>query len=227
MSRSFRLMAATLTLDNVTKRYGSGPAVIDGLSHTFAPGTLTLFVGPNGAGKTTLLRLLAVLGYPTTGTARYGDLDIHAHPHRYLAHVGAVHADTDLPAHLTATELLEWLLRSRGGWGEDGPDRIGSLLDRLRLDERRENRIGTYSSGMAQKTQIAAALVAAPDVLLLDEPLRSLDTATTDATVDLIDAFVADGGIAIVASHHTDALVPLADETLHLGAEAPDTTDAA
>lgn len=214
-------MASPLVLTDVTKRYGDGPAVLDGLSHRFAPGTLTVLVGPNGAGKTTLLRLLSVLAYPTTGTVHYGDLDVHAHPHRYLAHVGLVHAGAGLPEHLTAPELLEWILRSRGGWTDDAPDRIAALLDRLDLDERRTNRIGTYSSGMMQKAQIAAALIADPDVLLMDEPLRSLDTATTEASVALIEEFVADGGLAVVASHLTDALAPLADTTLSLGPEEP------
>jgi ABC-2 type transport system ATP-binding protein len=210
-------MASSLVLDDVTKRYGDGPAVLDGLSRTVEPGTLTLLVGPNGAGKTTLLRLLSVLAYPTTGTVRYGDLDVHAHPHRYLRQVGIVHADAQLPEHLTAVELLEWILRSRDRWDGDSPDRISGLLGRLRLDERRENLIGTYSSGMTQKTQIAAALVAEPDVLLMDEPLRSLDTATADATVELIDQFVAEGGLAVVASHLTDSLADRATATLALG----------
>jgi len=210
-------MASSLVLDNVTKRYGDGPAILDGLSRTVEPGTLTLLVGPNGAGKTTLLRLLSVLAYPTTGTVRYGDLDVHTHPHRYLQQVGLVHADAQLPEHLTAVELLTWILRSRNQWSDDAPTRIAAFLDRLRLDDRRENLIGTYSSGMTQKTQIAAALVAEPDVLLMDEPLRSLDTATADAAVELLDQFVADGGLAIVASHLTDPLSAQADATLSLG----------
>lgn len=217
-------MPSSLVLSDVTKRYGDGPAVLDGLSHRFAPGTLTVLVGPNGAGKTTLLRLLSVLAYPTTGTVRYDDLNVHDHPYRYLAHVGLVHAGAGLPEHLTTPELLEWILRSRGGWADDGPGRIAALLDRLDLDERRKNRIGTYSSGMTQKAQIAAALIADPDVLLMDEPLRSLDTSTTEATVALIEAFIADGGLAVVASHLTDALAPLADDTLSLGAPAPSAT---
>ena len=80
--------------------------------------------------------------------------------------------------------------------------------------------MGTYSSGMRQKTQVAAALVAEPDVVLMDEPLRSLDADTADAAVDLLATFVADGGLAVVASHLTDALAPLADASLTLGAEA-------
>jgi ABC-2 type transport system ATP-binding protein len=211
-------MAASLALDALTKRYGDGPPILNGLSRSFAPGTLTLLVGPNGAGKTTLLRLLAVQAYPTSGTVHYGDLDVHAHPYRYLQHVGLVHAGPDLPEHLTAVELLEWILRSRGQWGSVGGDaRIAAVLDRLRLDERRSNLIGTYSSGMVQKAQVAAAFVAEPAVVLMDEPLRSLDTATTEATVELLREFVADGGLAIVASHLTDALRPHADEVVRLG----------
>jgi len=211
-------MAASLALDALTKRYSDGPPILNGLSRSFAPGTLTLLVGPNGAGKTTLLRLLAVQAYPTSGTVHYGDLDVHAHPYRYLQHVGLVHAGPDLPEHLTAVELLEWILRSRGQWDSAGGDaRIAAVLDRLRLDERRSNLIGTYSSGMVQKAQVAAAFVAEPAVVLMDEPLRSLDTATTEATVELLREFVADGGLAIVASHLTDALRPHADEVVRLG----------
>ncbi len=211
-------MANTLALNGLTKRYGDGPPVIDGLTRSFEPGTLTLLVGPNGAGKTTLLRLLSVQAYPTSGTVHYGDLDVHDTPYRYLRKVGLVHAGPELPEHLTAVELLEWILRSRGHWTDDeGPDRIDQLLNRLRLDERRSNLIGTYSSGMVQKAQVAAAFVAEPAVVLMDEPLRSLDTTTTEATVDLLRSFVEDGGLAVVASHQTDALASLADDVFSLG----------
>lgn len=210
-------MASPLELENVTKRYGDGPPILEGWSRTLDPGTLTLLVGPNGAGKTTLLRLLSVLAYPTTGTVRYGPLDIHEHPHQYLRDVGIVHAGPQLPEHLTAVELLTWILRGRNQWGADAPDRIDTLLTTLQLDEQRSNLIGTYSSGMVQKTQIAAALISDPAVLLMDEPLRSLDSSTADATVNLVDDFIEGGGLAVIASHLTDALRPLADEIVTLG----------
>ncbi|MFB6272181.1 MAG: ATP-binding cassette domain-containing protein [Salinibacter sp.] len=216
-------MEDALTLDGLTKRYGDGPPVLEGLSRTVAPGTLTLLVGPNGAGKTTLLRLLSVQAYPTRGTVHYGDLDVHQHPYRYLRDVGLVHAGPQLPEHLTAVELLEWILRSREQWTDEaGPDRIESLLGRLRLDERRTNLIGTYSSGMVQKAQVAAAFVAEPDVVLMDEPLRSLDTATVEATASLLRGFVEDGGLAVVASHQTDPLAAFAGEVLRLGGRMTD-----
>jgi ABC-2 type transport system ATP-binding protein len=213
-------MADTLTLEGLTKRYGDGPPVLDARSQSMAPGTLTLLVGPNGAGKTTLLRLLSVQAYPTSGTVHYGSLNVHDEPYRYLQDVGLVHAGPHLPEHLTAVELLEWILRSRGQWTDDaGPARISELFDHLQLDERRSNLIGTYSSGMVQKAQVAAAFVAEPEVVLMDEPLRSLDTATTEATVDLLRSFVEAGGLAVVASHQTTALSALADDVLRLGEE--------
>ena len=213
-------MASSLHLDDVTKRYGSNPAVVTAMTHTFAPGSVTGLVGPNGSGKTTLLRLLSVTAYPTDGTVRYGDLDIHAQPYRYLEHVGMVHAEPELPEQLSAVELLTWVLRSRDRWANGGPARINELLNALQLDERRDNLIGTYSSGMLQKTQIAAALAARPEVLLMDEPLRSLDTASSRAAIDLVRQFRADGGLVIIASHLNDALQRLVDDTIALGDEA-------
>jgi ABC-2 type transport system ATP-binding protein len=210
-------MPQPLALDDVTKRYGDGPPVIDGFSRTFAPGSLTVLAGPNGSGKTTLLSLLSVLAYPSSGTVHYGDLDVHAQPYRYLARVGVVHAETALPEHLTAVELLEWVLRSRDDWDEDASERIGGLLDRLHLDERRVNLLGTYSTGMIKKVQIAAALITDPEVLIMDEPLRGLDDATTEATTALLRDFVDDGGLAVVASHLTGALAPLGGTVLQMG----------
>lgn len=213
-------MTEALTVDHVTKQYGQDAPVIEDMSHTFAPGTVTGLVGPNGSGKTTLLRLLSVTAYPTAGTVRYGDLDIHAHPYRYLKHAGIVHAEAELPAYLSAVELLTWVLRERGKWDDErGPERIATLLDRLQLDERRTNLIGTYSSGMLQKTQIAAAFVAGPAVVLMDEPFRSLDTATTEAALHLIEGFKAEGGTAILATHLTDPMEAVVDEVIELGRE--------
>ncbi|NBC18416.1 MAG: ATP-binding cassette domain-containing protein [Bacteroidetes bacterium] len=214
-------MPDSLVLDQLIKRYGQGAPVVNGLTHTFAPGTVTALVGPNGSGKTTLLRLLSVLAFPTSGNVHYGDLDVHAHPYRYLQHVGLVYAEPDLPQHLNAVELLEWILRERGGWANDGPDRIDALLDRVRLDERRHTLIGTYSSGMLQKTQLATALVARPEVLLMDEPFRGLDTASTEAAVALVDAFRERGGLVVLASHATPLIETLSDAVIDLEYQTP------
>jgi len=163
-----------------------------------------------------LLRLLSAVAYPTTGNVHYGQLDIHAHPFEYLRHVGQVYANAQLPQYLTAVELLEWILREREDFESDGSVRVEQMLDSVLLDERRHNLIGTYSSGMIQKTQLAVALVARPSVLLLDEPFRGLDAEATTAALGLVDDFRKAGGLLLIASHTRALLDQFCDEVMDL-----------
>jgi ABC-2 type transport system ATP-binding protein len=206
----------SLRLTGLTKRYGQGRPVIADLNHVFEPGTATGLIGPNGSGKTTLLRLLSAVAYPTSGHVHYGDVDIHAQPHAYLRRVGQVYANAELPEHLTAVELLEWILREREEWSDQATSRIEGLLDKVLLDERRHNLIGTYSSGMIQKTQLAAAFVARPDILLLDEPFRGLDTEATAAALELVQQVPRVGGLIIIASHTRALLDQFCDDYMDL-----------
>lgn len=205
-----------LVVTRVTKRYGQGPAVLTNLSHTFKAGTATGLVGPNGSGKTTLLRLLSVTSFPTEGTIHYGKIDIHRHPHAYLHHVGIVHDESALPRYLNAVELLEYTLRARQLWTASSPEDIAALLDLVRLDERRDQLIGTYSSGMFKKTQIAMALIARPRVLLMDEPFRGLDTASLNAMLTLFQQRKAEGAVLVIASHRQDMLDNLTDDIVNM-----------
>jgi ABC-2 type transport system ATP-binding protein len=204
--------AEPLVLEGVGKRYGRGAFVLRGLSARFEPGTATALVGPNGSGKTTLLRLLTCLSFPSEGQVLYGTLDIHERPHRYLAHVGVAYDGAELPEKLSAEEVLAWVLRARTG--EADPERIAAVLDTVRLDERRSEPVGAYSTGMRQKTQLAAAFVARPPVLLLDEPFRGLDTEATDALLSALVGFKRAGGLLVLSSHQEPVLDALADERL-------------
>ena len=205
-----------LIVEGVTKRYGQGSAIFSDLSHTFKAGTATGLVGPNGSGKTTLLRLLSATSFPTEGVIRYGDTNIHESPYNYLQHVGIVHDESALPRYVNAVELLEYALRSRGLWDAKSPDRITGILDTLDLDDRREQPIGTYSSGMFKKTQIALALVADPSVLLMDEPFRGLDQSSTKAAAELFRHHKEKGAILILASHRKDLLEGMCNNFLDL-----------
>lgn len=206
-----------LVADGVTKKYVFGPVVLAGVTHTFQPGTATGLVGPNGSGKSTLLRVLSAMSPPTSGTVRYGDLDAHRHPHAFLASVGVVHDQPDLPGYLTAVETAEWVARERGAWDAAAAARHAALFDALDLDERRDAPTQTYSAGMTRKAQIAVALAGAPAVLLLDEPFRALDTAATEAAVALLAAFRDGGGLVVLSSHRADLLDALCDDRLALG----------
>lgn len=210
-------MPDSLVLHGLTKRYGVGPPVIDSLDATFEPGTATGLVGPNGSGKTTLLRLLSALSFPTSGRATYGAIDIHREPYRYLGYTGIVQDSGDLPAYLTAVELLTAVLRARGRFDADGPVRVEASLDLVRLDERRHALLGTYSTGMRRKTELALAFALDPAVLLLDEPLRGLDAETRPIIVDELRRRAANGAVVLVASHFEDAVASMCDRILTLG----------
>lgn len=205
-----------LTLSNVSKQYGRGVPVIDSFSHDFEAGTATALTGPNGSGKTTLLRLLAVTSFPSSGVISFAGKSIHEAPYTYLQHVGIVHDESALPEYMSAVELLEYALRSRNKWTSNSPAEIDQLLDSLLLDERRQNLIGTYSSGMLKKTQIGMALVAAPAVLLMDEPFRGLDSESLEAATTRFEALKKKGSLMVIASHRKDMLSLLCDSYIDL-----------
>jgi ABC-type multidrug transport system ATPase subunit len=208
----------SLVVQDISKRYGTGRPVIAGFSHQFEPGSITALVGPNGSGKTTLSRLLCVLSFPTSGRILYGDVDIHLHPSRYLRHVGVVDDAAELPHYLSAVELLEWIARERGTFDTLKPDGLSELLEAVLLDERRDELIGTYSSGMIRKTQLAAALAARPAVMILDEPFRGLDAESFAAALGIIRQFAASGGIVVMSTHRREVIDTLSDTIIEMPA---------
>ena len=211
-------MRDAIVLDKVSKRYGKGPFIVDGLSHTFAPATATGLTGPNGSGKTTILRLLGVTTFPSGGHVYFGQTDIHQAPYMYLQQVGIVHDAEGLPQYLSAEELLQYIYRARRQWTPEANGEIAAMLDQVLLDERRSQLISTYSTGMLKKTQIAAAMIGKPSVLLLDEPLRGLDENARQNVIELFKAFRDNQGILIMASHQKEALSSICDSLIDLKA---------
>jgi len=190
-----------LLTNDLTKQYKAGKVIFKNVNMIFKPGEVVGLIGPNGSGKTTFLRLLSVTSFPTSGSVKYGEIDIHKSPYLYLKHVGLVHDEESLPLHLSAVELLEWILRSRKLWNDKSPDLIHSFFDTFRLYEERDEPIGTYSTGMKKKTQIAAAIISEPGILILDEPLRGLDMTTRETTLELLRNRKNSGKIILMASH--------------------------
>jgi ABC-type multidrug transport system ATPase subunit len=200
-----------LILNQLTKQYKAGKPIFSDISKTFEQGRGVGLVGPNGSGKTTFLRVLSVNSFPTSGTVTYNGQDIHQSPAEYLKHVGLVHDEESLPQHLTASELLEWVMRSRKMWDQQSPEKINNLLDTLALADRDEP-IGTYSTGMKKKTQIAAAFIVEPDVLIMDEPLRGLDQTTREIVFKMIVEAKSKKTLILMASHSMRTVNEIFDE---------------
>lgn len=202
----------SIHINDLSKRYGQNKSILSGLTHTFSPGTATALMGANGAGKTTFLRLVSTSAFPTSGTVFYGEMNIHEGVYNYLRHVGIVSDAGDLPQFLTATELVEGVMRSRNKWTDEGEAIMSRLFERVELDERRNSLISTYSSGMLQKTMIAAAFAGNPEILLLDEPFRALDESAVVSVMQMLHEFKKDGGIILISSHQRSIIDDLCDE---------------
>jgi len=193
-----------LQIDQLCKQYRAGKRIFHDITMVIEPGEGVLLTGANGSGKTTFLKLLSVNSFPSEGRVTWGGIDIHKEPTRYLNQIGLVHDEESMPNHISALELLEWVVRSRDQWSERSAADMNSLLDQLELDESREEEIGTYSTGMRKKTQIAAALITRPPLLILDEPLRGLDSSSTDRAMELFREAVT-GGTTLLMATHADA----------------------
>lgn len=189
-----------LELKNLTKQYKPGRPIFSDISRQFSKSNIVGLIGPNGSGKTTFLRILSVNSFPTSGEVLYDGLNIHESPHQYLQHVGLVHDEESLPNHLSASELLEWVMRSRSIWNDAGDNKVNQILDKLALVERDEQ-IGTYSTGMKKKTQIAAAFIIEPKLMILDEPLRGLDASTREIVFNLLAEAKQKNTLVLMSSH--------------------------
>lgn len=185
---------------DVHKTFGTKRAV-DGLSLQVPRGVFYAFLGPNGAGKTTSLRMLAGLLRPTRGLVRIGGFDVHQDPARSKQQLAYVPDEPALYGKLNAVEYLEYVAAL---WRVPGPaarERAQALLEQLSLADRAGDRLEGYSRGMKQKIALAAALIHAPRLLMLDEPLTGLDAGAARLIKDMLLDYVREGGTVLLTTH--------------------------
>jgi ABC-2 type transport system ATP-binding protein len=168
---------ARVEIRDLTKRYGgaSGVQALDGLDLDVPAGSVFGLLGPNGAGKTTTLRLLVGLAHPTRGTVVIDEGRIDpARPDRRLG-IGVLDQDPRYYGWMRGRELVEMVARLHGRPAPEARMRAAEVLERVGLADAANRRIGGYSGGMRQRLGIAQALVDRPRLLVLDEPVSSLD----------------------------------------------------
>jgi heme exporter protein A len=187
----------------LTKRYGD-KRVLQGVDFELPRGGFLVVTGPNGSGKTTLLRLCAGLAAPTGG-----ELEVEAE----RAEIGFVGHDPLVYRELTALENLD--LYGRLYAVPERRERIGMLLERFGLWEVRNDRVATFSRGMAQRLALCRAMLHEPSLLILDEPYSALD----EAGADLLDRELEElraGHTFLIATHDPARLASLASGALAL-----------
>ncbi len=171
-----------LTVENVKVRF-DGAAALDGASLDVADGEVVTMLGPSGSGKTTMLRVIAGLQVPDDGRVVLDGIDLAAAPpHR--RGVGLVFQDHALFPHRDVFGNVSFGLRMRGDPPDEIAARTGELLELVGLAGFERRSVGTLSGGEQQRVALARALAPEPRVLLLDEPLGSLDRRLRDRLLD-------------------------------------------
>ncbi|MEN3362525.1 MAG: type transport system ATP-binding protein, partial [Mycobacteriales bacterium] len=200
-----------ITVSGLTKRYDRR-TVVDDVSFTLEPATITGFLGPNGAGKTTTMRMITGLIPTTAGTAlidgrRYVDLPNPAAVIGTLLDAGAVHPGRTGRAHLR-------ILADTIGVPAR---RVDEVLEQVDLTDAARRRIGGYSLGMRQRLGIAGALLADPPMLMFDEPANGLDPEGIRWMRDLLHGHAARGGTVLLSSHLLSEVEHTVDRLLVIG----------
>jgi ABC-2 type transport system ATP-binding protein len=172
--QKFACAGASIAVKGVKKSYGKVLA-LDGIDLEVSPGTIFALLGPNGSGKTTLVRILTTLLKPDSGTASVGDRDVLREAHLVRSIIGLAGQYPAVDDNLTGKENLEMIGQLYHLGGKQSRMRAGELLDSFDLADAAGRQAKTYSGGMRRRLDLAAALIASPPVLFLDEPTTGLD----------------------------------------------------
>ncbi len=193
-----------VSFESLGQRYGAKAVLA--LDPTVLDGGITAVLGPNGSGKSTLLKLAATVTEPSSGSIRVAGLDPSDPAERTAIRrrLGYVAQDDGLPGRMRVREYCNYVAALK----EIGPARLRRrwtawTLERVALTDHLDDRIRTLSGGMKRRLSIAQALLGGPDLLVLDEPLTSLDAEQRGEITRLLVELAAEATV-LVATHHAD-----------------------
>ncbi len=202
-------MASALSLNGLTKRFGSLTAV-DSFSLEVERGTIFALLGPNGAGKTTIIRILTTLLRPDAGMAQVEGFDVQQQGKEVRRLIGVVPQENNLDRYLTARENMVMQARLHGMEAAETSRRVDELLELVGLLGRRNDFPDTFSGGMQRRLVVARALVHRPRVLFLDEPTTGLDPQSRRAVWEYIES-LKDSMTIFLTTHYMDEADALCD----------------
>jgi ABC-2 type transport system ATP-binding protein len=192
-------------LRDVTKTFGNVVAV-DGLSLDVPSGSVYGFIGPNGSGKTTTLRMIMNIFYPDSGTIRVlGGVAGESSNDR----IGYLPEERGLYRKMKLRDLLKFYGAIKSN--RDVSAQVDLWLRKLGLDNWADKKIDALSKGMSQKAQFIAAVVAEPELLILDEPFSGLDPVNTDILRDAVLELQDKGTTVIFSTHDMDVAEKMCD----------------
>jgi ABC-2 type transport system ATP-binding protein len=187
----------------LTMTYGGGSTALAGLTVDVPAGSVGL-VGANGAGKTTLFRLMLGLMQPSAGWLEVSGRNVAVDPVGIRSRLGYMPEHDCLPLDQTASDVVATFGELAGLPARAARQRASDVLDLVGLDEARFRPVGGFSTGMRQRTKLAQALVADPELVLLDEPTAGLDPVGREEMLELVGRLAGFGISAMLATHLLD-----------------------
>jgi ABC-2 type transport system ATP-binding protein len=198
--RTVRPDVVALRIEGLARSFGAKVAV-EAVDLEVPRGSWFGLVGPNGAGKSTTLAMATGLLRPDSGRAEVFGVDVWSRRADAQRLLGVLPDGLALPERLTGRELLRFTGLLRGMTPADVERRAGDLLGVLGLDDAPRTLVAEYSTGMRKKIGLAAALLHAPRLLVLDEPLEAVDPVSAATIKGLLRRYVDDGGTVVFSSH--------------------------
>ena len=199
-----------IEIRGLTKAFGQKVAV-DRINLDIPSGSFYGLVGRNGAGKTTTISMVTGMLMPSEGTAYVRGIDMWTDPLKAKAHLGVLPDGVHLFDKLTGEQLITYSGYLHGIDKETVASRVKDLLAAMDLTDAAGRAVADYSAGMTKKIALAAALVHAPSVLILDEPFEAVDPVSAANIQDILRGFVASGGTVVISSHVMDLVQRLCD----------------
>ena len=204
-------MPGGIRAEGLIKRYGDVTA-LDGLDLVVPEGTVLGLLGPNGAGKTTAVRIFTTLLDADEGTATVDGIDVASDPQGVRERIGLSGQNAAVDEYLTGYENLDMVGRLYHLGRERSRQRARELLEAFRLSDAGDRPVRTYSGGMRRRLDLAAALVASPPLLFLDEPTTGLDPRSRIDMWDVIRDLVQGGTTLLLTTQYLEEADRLADD---------------
>jgi len=197
-----------LAIENLTHTYPGGTRALDGVTITIPRGMFGL-LGPNGAGKSTLMRSIATLQTPTSGSIRFGEIDVIAAPAALRRVLGYLPQDFGVYPRVSAYDMLDHLALLKGISGRaERREVVDGLLEKVNLWAVRKRALAGFSGGMRQRFGIAQALIGQPELVIVDEPTAGLDPEERNRFLNLL-AEIGEQVVVILSTHIVEDVADL------------------